>query len=178
MGCIRIRYSKLFCVYHKQAWHTDKNPSPLIRIYIYRIYNRITLKIKTRYYLELSPRQIMKLLGSSEKRIIKNKNVENNGYQHGSRVFYTFTSNEPFGSLIHLSHSILIFLETFKSDQNSEPLELKDRKNLCQVINWKQNTKGWFLHSSSLWNTWRCFWKGKKKIGLNIILFQIFFQKR
>ena len=63
----------------------------------------------------------MKLLGSLEKKIIKDKNGENvphleitevalfhcdivnNDYQQDSRVLYTFVPNKPFGSLLEIS---------------------------------------------------------------------------
>ena len=46
-------------------------------MYINRIENRITLKIKNRYYLELLTPETMKLLGSTESKITKDKNGEN-----------------------------------------------------------------------------------------------------
>ena len=73
----------------------------------------------------------MKLLGSTESKIIKNKNGENvphleiteivlvhcdvvsNYYQRESSVFYTFGPNEYFDQLLDISPSNFIFLETF-----------------------------------------------------------------
>ena len=46
-------------------------------MYINRIENRITFKIKNGYYLELLTRETMKLLGSTESKITKDKNGEN-----------------------------------------------------------------------------------------------------
>ena len=46
-------------------------------MYINRIENRITFKIKTAYYLELLTPETMKLLGSTESKITKDKNGEN-----------------------------------------------------------------------------------------------------
>ena len=40
--------------------------NPLIRIYINKIENRVTFKIKTGYYLELLTPETMKLLGSTK----------------------------------------------------------------------------------------------------------------
>ena len=66
--------------------------------------NRITLKIKTEYYLKLLTRKIMKLRGSIKNKITKSQktenvsrleitevllvhcNIVNNNYQHDSRV--------------------------------------------------------------------------------------------
>ena len=73
----------------------------------------------------------MKLLGSTENKIIKDKNGENvprlkitevvlvhcnivnNDYQQDSRVFYTFVPNKPFGSLLEIPRTNHIFLKTF-----------------------------------------------------------------
>ena len=84
-------------------------------IYINKIENRITFKIKTGYYLELFMLETMKLLGSTERKITKDKNGKNvlhleitkaalvycnivdSDYEQDSRVLYTFVSNKPFG---------------------------------------------------------------------------------
>ena len=104
----------------------------------------------------------MKLLGSAESKITKDKNEKNvphleitevvlvhfnmvnNDYQQDSRVLYTFVPNKSFGSLLDISSSNHIFLKTFNSeydevivwftDQNSNPLEIEDRINLTMVI--------------------------------------------
>ena len=46
-------------------------------MYINRIENRITFKIKSGYYLELLTPETMKLPGRTESKITKNKNCEN-----------------------------------------------------------------------------------------------------
>ena len=46
-------------------------------MYVNRIENRITFKIKSGYYLELLTPETMKLLGSTESKITKDKNGEN-----------------------------------------------------------------------------------------------------
>ena len=71
-------------------------------------------------------------------------NIVNNNYQQDSRVLYTFVPNKPFGSLLEISPTNYIFLKTFNleydetkvwlTDQNSQPLEIEDRKNLTMVI--------------------------------------------
>ena len=74
----------------------------------------------------------MKLLGSNENKITKDKNVENvphleitevvhcnmvnNDYQHDSRVLYTFVPNKSFGSFLDISPSNHIYLKTFNSE--------------------------------------------------------------
>ena len=51
-----------------------------IKIYINKIENRITFKIKTEYYLELLTPETVKLLGSTKSKITKDKNSENVPY--------------------------------------------------------------------------------------------------
>ena len=109
----------------------------------------------------------MKLLGSTKNKIIKDKNGEyvphleitevillhfnivNNDYQQNSRVLYTFVPNEPFGSLLEIAPTNHFFLKIFNSeydeikvwftDQNSQPLEIEDRRNLTMVIKSRLN---------------------------------------
>ena len=95
--------------------HEEKTVNPSRRIYINNIENRITCKIKTRYYLELLMPETMKLLGSTKIKVTQNENSENvpnleitkvvledcnivnNNYQRNSRVLYTFVPNKMFG---------------------------------------------------------------------------------
>ena len=132
---------------------------PSMQIYVNKIENRVTFKIKKGYSLEP---ETMKLLGSTKNKTSKDKNSENvphleitevvlvhcnivnNDYQQDSRVLYTFVPNKPFGSLLEISPTNHIFLKTFNSeydeikvwftDQNSQPLEMEDRINLTMVI--------------------------------------------
>ena len=48
-----------------------------MKIYVKKIENRVTFKIKKGYYLELLTPETMKLLGSTESKITKDKNGEN-----------------------------------------------------------------------------------------------------
>ena len=102
--------------------HGENINNPSVRIYVNKIENRITFKIKTGYSLELLTSETMKLLGSTENKITKDKNGENvphleitevvlvpcntvnNDYQQDSRVSYVFVPNKPFGSLLEISH--------------------------------------------------------------------------
>ena len=97
--------------------HSESVDNPSIRMYVNRIENRITFKIKTGYYLELLTPETMKLLGNTESKITKDKNGENvphlevvelvlvhcnlgnNDYQQDSRILYTFVPNKTFGCL-------------------------------------------------------------------------------
>ena len=84
-------------------------------------------KVKNGYSLELLKSETMKLLGSNENKITKDKNGENvphleiaevvfvhcnivnNDYQQDSGVLYTFVPNKPFGSLLEISPTNHIF---------------------------------------------------------------------
>ena len=57
--------------------HSESVDNPPIRIYVNRIENRITFKIKSGYYLGLLTPETMKLNGSTKSKITENKNVEN-----------------------------------------------------------------------------------------------------
>ena len=49
----------------------------MVQIYVNKIENRVTFKIKNGYSLELLTLETMKLLGSTENKIAKDKNGEN-----------------------------------------------------------------------------------------------------
>ena len=57
--------------------HEKVADDPPIRIYVNKIENWITFKIKTGYYLELLTTEMMKLLESTKNKITKDKNCEN-----------------------------------------------------------------------------------------------------
>ena len=101
--------------------HGENTDNLLIKIYVSKIENRITFKIKNGCSLELLTPETMKLLGSTENKITKDKNGENvphveitevvlvhcniinNDYQQDSRVLYTFVPNKTFGGLLEIS---------------------------------------------------------------------------
>ena len=112
----------------------EKTDNPSINIYSKKMENRITLKIKTGYYLEHLTTETMKLLGGTKSQITKDENGENvphleitnvvlvycnivnNHYEHDSGVLNTVTSNKSFGQLLDISPKIFIFLKTFISE--------------------------------------------------------------
>ena len=114
--------------------HEIVTDNPSIRIYINKIENRITFKIKTGYYLELLTSETMKLLGRTKIKITKDENGENvprleitevvlihcnivnNDYQQDSRVLYTFVPNRSFDDLLDISPKNITFLKTFSSE--------------------------------------------------------------
>ena len=92
----------------------EKTVNAPIKIYINKIENRITFKIKTGFYLELLTPETTKLLDGTKSKTRKDKNgknvpyleitkavlihcnVLNNNYQQNSRVFYKFVTNKSF----------------------------------------------------------------------------------
>ena len=57
--------------------HGENVDNPSIQIYVNKIENRITFKIKDGYSLKLLSKETMKLLGSTENKITKDENGEN-----------------------------------------------------------------------------------------------------
>ena len=57
--------------------HSKNVDNPSIKIYVNKIENRITFKIKNGYYLDFLTSETMKLLGNTESKITKDKNGEN-----------------------------------------------------------------------------------------------------
>ena len=108
--------------------HGENIDNPSVKIYVNKIENRITFRIKNGYSLELLTPETIKLLRSTENKITKDKNGENvlhheitevvlvhcniinNDYQQDLRVLYTFLPYKPFGSLLEISPRNHIFL--------------------------------------------------------------------
>ena len=57
--------------------HGENTDKPSVQIYVNKIENRVTFKIKNGYSLELLTPETMKLLGSTENKITEDKNGEN-----------------------------------------------------------------------------------------------------
>ena len=126
--------------------HGEDIDEPSVQIYVNKIENRITFKIKNGYSLELLTPETMKLLGSTENKITKDKNGENaphlevtevilvhynvvnNDCQHDSRVLYTFVPNKSFGSLLEISLTNHIFLKRFNSEYSNIKVWLTAQK--------------------------------------------------
>ena len=141
--------------------HYKKNPP--IHVYINRNNNRLVVKIKDGYKLELQTLETMKLFGSTKKLIDKTKNGEkvpslevaevvlihcnlvDNQYQQRSEVLYTFTPNKSYAYLLNVKPSNSVFLNTYKTeldeiiitftDKNGRLLEIEDKLNLTLLIN-------------------------------------------
>ena len=78
-GMKRLNYLMDNILYFEYIFkiHETVTDNPSIRMYVNRIQNRITFKIKTGYYLEILTTQTMKLLQSAISKIIKDENGEN-----------------------------------------------------------------------------------------------------
>ena len=92
--------------------HGENIDNPSVRIYVNKIENRITFKVKTGYCLDLLTPEIMKLVGKTKNKIPKDKNSENVphleiselilvhsnivniDYQQDSIVLYAFNPNK------------------------------------------------------------------------------------
>ena len=142
--------------------YSESVDNPSIRIYVNKIENRITFKIKSGYYLQLLTPESMNLLGSTENKTTKDKNGENvprlevvelvlvhcnlvnNDRQQDSRILYAFVPDKTFGSLLEISPTNCVFLKTFNSefqeikiwftDQTSTSLEVEDKINITMII--------------------------------------------
>ena len=142
--------------------HETLTENPPIQIYPNKIKNRIVFKIKTGYKLELLTPETMKLLGSTNKVVDKDKNGENvpklesvevvlvhcnlvkNDYQHASKVLFSFVPNKKFGNLLNISPHVFTMMNTINTefssvevwftDQSSKALEIEDNVNLTLII--------------------------------------------
>ena len=122
-------------------------------------------KMNTGYYLELLTPETIRLFESTNIKLNKNENCENdrnfeiskipevvlvhcnivnNNYQRNSRVFYTFVLNKSFSQLLHISSNYFIFLKKFNSelyievwftDKNSNFIEIEDKTSITLVVN-------------------------------------------
>ena len=142
--------------------HETLNDDLPIGIYSDNFKSRIVFKIKNGYKLELLPSETMRLLGSTKKVVDKHKNGETvpklqsvevvlvhcnlvkNGYQHSSKVLFSFVTNKQLGSLIDISPPSLMVkntvntefssIEVWFANQNIKVLEIGDHINLTLAV--------------------------------------------
>ena len=132
--------------------HGEKTDNPSIKIYVNKIENRITFKIKTGHYLELFTAETMKLFGSTKSKINKDENGENVPHLKIAilskmiinMIQESYTHLFLINQLLDISPKKIIFLKTFSSefsyievwftDQNYKPLEIVDKINITLVI--------------------------------------------
>ena len=136
--------------------------NPPIKIYANFVNDRTVFKIKTGYKLELLTLETIKLLGSTNKVVEKDKNGEDvpklesvevvlvhcnlvkNDYQHASKVLFSFVPNKQFGQLLNISPHVFTMMNTINTefssvevwftDQSSKALEIEDNVNLTLII--------------------------------------------
>ena len=136
--------------------------NPPIQIHPNKNKNGIVFKIKIGYKLELLTPETIRLLGSTKKDVVADKNSENepklesvkvvlvhcnlvkNDYQNTSKVLFSFVSNEQFGQLINISPHSLTMMNTVNTefslvqvwftDQTSKALEIEDNVSLTLII--------------------------------------------
>ena len=117
--------------------HETLSENPSVQIYPNKIKNRIIFKLKSGFKLELLTPETMKLLGSTNKVVDKDKNGENvpklesvevvlvhcnlvkNDYQHTSKVLFTFVPNKKFGQLINISPHAFTMMNTVNTEFSS-----------------------------------------------------------
>ena len=105
-------------------------------IYVNKIESRVTIEIKTKYYLELLMPETMKLLGNFKSMITKDENgkimphleitelilvhfeIVNKDYWENSRILHTFLPNKSFDQLLDISSKTFLFLKTFDSESS------------------------------------------------------------
>ena len=145
---------------------SDNSPT---RIYLNKIENRITFRIRKGYHLELLMPETMKLLKSINIKITKYENGENlphleisevvlphckvvnNYYQQNSRALHTLISNNFFDQLLDILPKAFIFLKVFNSeflyievwfaDQNSKSLKIEDKISITLAIKYSVKYK-------------------------------------
>ena len=124
--------------------HETLTDDPPKQMYINRIKNRITFKIKTGCYLEPFTPETMELLQNTEKKVTKYNtgenvphlkitevalvhcNIVNNNYQQDPKFLYNLLPNKSFGQLLEFSPKFFIsLLIVWFTNSNSKPLEIK-----------------------------------------------------
>ena len=160
-GSYSIAALQNYFEYFIKKHETIADISPVL-IYVNEINNRIFLKIKSGYKLELLLKETMRLLGSSTNTIDGDKNSKlvpklesvdlvsvhsnlvNNSYQQASKLLFTLVPNKKYGQLITVSTETLImlktvntefsFIEIWFTDQDNKALEIEDSVNILLII--------------------------------------------
>ena len=134
--------------------------SPIL-IYVNRILNRVSFRIKTGYKLELLSNKTMRLIGDGPvidttknggnvPRLVIVRNIlvffclVENVYLQDSKLVFSFVPNSRFGSLLSIAPQVLKYCDTVDSiydyieisfaDQNGRPLEIDDDITVTIII--------------------------------------------
>ena len=137
---------------------TEQSP---ISIYVNRILNRASFRIKIRYKLELLANETMRLLEDgplidttkngknvSKLEIVRNVlvfcNLVENVYLQDSKSLFSFFLNSRFGNILSITPEVLKYCDTDDSifdyieisfaDQNGRPLEIVDNITITIII--------------------------------------------
>ena len=98
-------------------------------IYINKTENRITFKIKARYYLEPLTPERMKLSGSTKSKMNKNENGKNVPPLKITEVVLTHCC------IFQKFYTEFSYIEVWFTDQqNSKSLEIEDKINIILVV--------------------------------------------
>ena len=119
-------------------------PSNPINIYINKINNRLTFKIKDWYKLELQTPETMKLFGSTKILIDRTKNGEDESIDKNLDVSYSFMSNKSYAYLLNVEPNNVMFSRTYNTEfvhititftyKNGRLLEIEDKVNLTLLL--------------------------------------------
>ena len=106
--------------------HGEDIDKPSIQIYVNKIENRVTFKIKNGYSLELLTPDTMKLLGSTKNKINKDKNGKNGPHFETTEV-------------------VLVHCNNVNNDyqQDSRALKPVSTMTLCSKILWYYTAQKW-----------------------------------
>ena len=147
-------------VIKKHESSVKSNEQSPILIYVNRVLNRVSFRIKAGYKLELLTNETMRLVGDGP--IIDTKNGENvpkleivrnalvfcnlveNTYLQDSKLLFSFVPNCRFGSLLSITPQVLKYCDTVDSifdyieisftDQNGRPLQIDDDITVSIII--------------------------------------------
>ena len=105
--------------------------NPSIMVYVNKLENKITFKIKAGYYLDILTPETMKFLGTTKSKItvavLIHSNIANNGYQQDSGVLYKIVPNKSFGQSLDILPKNFIFFKTFNSEFPYSEVWLSDQ---------------------------------------------------
>ena len=148
-------------VIKKHESNVKANEQSPIFIYANRTLNRVTVRIKTGYKLELLTNETMRLLGDGpiidttkngenvpKLEIVRNVlvfcNLLENAYLQDSKLLFSFVPNSRFRSLLSITPQVLKYCDTVDSifdyieilfaDQNGRPLEIDDDTTVTIII--------------------------------------------
>ena len=148
-------------VIKKHESNVKANEQSPIFIYANRTLNRVTVRIKTCYKLELLTNETMRLLGDGpiidtikngenvpKLEIVRNVlvfcNLLENAYLQDSKLLFSFVPNSRFRSLLSITPQVLKYCDTVDSifdyieilfaDQNGRPLEIDDDTTVTIII--------------------------------------------